>query len=363
MHRSSDRGRSRVGFTLIELLVVIAIIAVLIALLLPAVQSAREAARRAQCTNNLKQLGLALANYESSNGVFPLGSYMMTTLPGNVGPPGDPSSTACSGRHENSIFIRLLPYMEQAPLFNAFNANVHYNSIFNGTVIATGLTAIWCPSDPSVSQAILSAGVGNFPMRFTSYKGSAGTWFSPSRYADPNCTTYNFQTQLSQANGIFYFYSKTSIASITDGTSNTMAMSEVAYGKLSTGDQACWAWWASGNYADSMFTTSYPLNPFNKASTSEGTGAGINADLGVSAASSFHPGGANFGFCDGSVRFIKDSIQQNPQSNAAGNVNGQLFASNIQVSAGNVYTVIAPMSVYQALSTRNGGEVVSSDSY
>ena len=110
------RRRSARGFTLIELLVVIAIIAVLIALLLPAVQAAREAARRAQCTNNLKQLGLAVMNYESANGVFPIGSFLMP-------PPGDPFATAPgSGRHEHGILIRLLPYYEQAPLYNAFNS-------------------------------------------------------------------------------------------------------------------------------------------------------------------------------------------------------------------------------------------------
>src|ERR1700677_4713780 len=120
MPKTSRRTANR-GFTLIELLVVIAIIAVLIALLLPAVQAAREAARRAQCTNNLKQMALAVMNYESSNGVFPLGSFMMP-------PPGDPFSGSGSGRHEHGILIRLLPYYEQAPLYNAFNTNVHYFS-------------------------------------------------------------------------------------------------------------------------------------------------------------------------------------------------------------------------------------------
>jgi prepilin-type N-terminal cleavage/methylation domain-containing protein/prepilin-type processing-associated H-X9-DG protein len=359
MKRPSDRRRSIRGFTLIELLVVIAIIAVLIALLLPAVQSAREAARRAQCTNNLKQLGLACANYESANGTFPIGTYMMTPI-NNGGsysaPPGDPSSTPCSGRHEHSILIRLLPFYEQAQLFNAFNASVHYDTAPNSTVQVTGLSAIWCPSDPSVSQ--LWTGDDSWGMRFTSYKGNAGTWFSPGRYQDPACVGGSFGTLIGQANGIFNFYSKTTIASITDGTSNTMLIGEYAWGKTNSGEQVCWGWWSSGNYADTMFTTLYPMNPFNKTSDSS-TGSGINADLFVSAASSFHPGGANFAFCDGSVKFLKDSIQMSPGSAAS----GQWLPNNVTTAGGNVYSVIAPMSVYQALSTRNGGEVISSDQY
>jgi prepilin-type N-terminal cleavage/methylation domain-containing protein/prepilin-type processing-associated H-X9-DG protein len=344
--------RSSRGFTLIELLVVIAIIAVLIALLLPAVQSAREAARRAQCTNNLKQLGLAVLNYESSFGVFPLGSFQMP-------PPGDPNAASGNGRHEHGILIRLLPFYEQAPLYNSFNANVHYFSYPNTTVLATGISSIWCPSD-GVVPAPTTLGPGSdgsvqIPqvMYHNSYFGNAGTWMSPGRYQDP--TVANFSAYYAQAKGVFYFYSRTTIASITDGTSNTMALSECAFGMMSQGDQACWHWWASGNYADTMFCTMYPINPFRKINLND-PNPGINADLVPTTPSSFHPGGANFAFCDGSVRFIKDSVQCLPYNPTTGAPLGY-------VNTGGIWTQTVPNAVYQALSTRNGGEVISSDQY
>jgi prepilin-type N-terminal cleavage/methylation domain-containing protein/prepilin-type processing-associated H-X9-DG protein len=339
-----NRSASR-GFTLIELLVVIAIIAVLIALLLPAVQAAREAARRAQCVNNLKQLALGCHNYESAIGCFPLGTYMMP-------PPGDPNSGPGSGRHEHSILVRLLPFIEQAGLYNSFNTNVHYSDPPNATLQSTGVSTIWCPSDGKVNQ--LDFTNFSYGMRFTSYKGNSGTWFSPGRYQDPSNPA--FGALIAQANGIFYFYSKVTISGITDGTSNTMLMSETAYGMESNGDEVCWAWWDSGNYSDTMFTTLYPMNPQRKINASGGTGQAINSDIMVSSASSFHSGGANFAFCDGSVKFLKDSIQMNPYNPSTGFPNG-ITASN------NIYTVTVPFAVYQALSTRNGGEVISSDAY
>ena len=133
-------GRQR-GFTLIELLVVIAIIAVLIALLLPAVQAAREAARRMQCTNNVKQLALAFANYESTNGCFPPAS--MATGPN----PQEPY-----GGEDISVFVRMLPYYEQGPLWNAYNSIVDSGTHpANITLAGVGISTLWCPSDPTAS--------------------------------------------------------------------------------------------------------------------------------------------------------------------------------------------------------------------
>src|ERR1700761_8713205 len=145
----TGRPRRR-GFTLIELLVVIAIIAVLIALLLPAVQAAREAARRIQCTNNLKQLGLAAANYHDINGAFPAGSY--TYLP-------TPPSTA--GANENfSCFVRMLPFMEQTQVYNSVNFGLYYGSVANITLTNLGLSALMCPSDPWTPVTLSAADKG-----------------------------------------------------------------------------------------------------------------------------------------------------------------------------------------------------------
>jgi prepilin-type N-terminal cleavage/methylation domain-containing protein len=144
------------GFTLIELLVVIAIIGILIALLLPAVQSAREAARRAHCTNNLKQLALAAHGYSDAHGVFPLGSFKQP-------PPVDP----CRGSHEHGVLIALLPFLEQRPLFGAFNSSVHYETAPNSTIMGAGLSVLWCPSDPLVARP--SSEHFGWPIQFTSY--------------------------------------------------------------------------------------------------------------------------------------------------------------------------------------------------
>jgi prepilin-type N-terminal cleavage/methylation domain-containing protein/prepilin-type processing-associated H-X9-DG protein len=348
------KGTCRRGFTLIELLVVIAIIGLLIGLLLPAVQAAREASRRAKCSNNLKQLGLALQNYIDVQGVMPLGSWKMSP-PGDTGPG---AGNHCVDRHEGGVFIALLPFLEQGALFNAFNSNIHYETAPNSTVNGTGLAVLWCPSDGRVSRSD-STHFG-WPVGFCSYMASSGTWNSPSVYRGPNCTLQSFPALLGQANGVMYYYSAVPLAEVTDGTSNTFLFGEHAYGKNPIVELPDWGWWFSGNYGDTMFTTMFPMNPYQRVpDVSNPTLYGTDIPPSIQAASSYHPGGACFGFCDGSVRFIKESVDCSPFDPSTGLPQGWTLGTD------GLYAVNPPgrMGVYQALSTRAGGEVISADAY
>jgi prepilin-type processing-associated H-X9-DG protein len=358
------------------LLVVIAIIAVLIALLLPAVQAAREAARRAQCTNNHKQIALAANNYESSNLCFPGGSYSGTLF----NPPH------WSTYPENfSVFVRMLSFFEQSPMYSAVNFNLCSADPANLTIAGVRIGSLSCPSDTKNETIALpatqfSSGVtpgwsfneiyplppGAWNQAFTSYGGNAGTF------------TFGFSnlmntSVLSQFNGVIYNDGAVTIAGITDGTSNTFLFGEHSKGQLFLLDPGyaisdnCWN---SGRWYDTLIATLYPLN----------LGYGNNTAIKNSGyydpttAGSLHPGGANFAFCDGSVRFIKNSI--NSWSFNAGNADsygdsmpdGTTFTtvtasapyskSGSYLASGN-----ALLGVYQKLSTRAGGEVISSDAY
>jgi prepilin-type N-terminal cleavage/methylation domain-containing protein/prepilin-type processing-associated H-X9-DG protein len=358
------------GFTLIELLVVIAIIAVLIALLLPAVQSAREAARRAQCINNLKQLGLAAHNYISANNKFPQGIQWQA----------DAGGTGCwtSG----SCLVPLLQYGEQVALFNACNFSLNMYNAQNTTISATGVATLWCPSDPRITDLYTYGpspiwAPSTLPMHYSSYGANAGTYFiidfsGAVLLGAPgvnNCM-YSFDASAGQQqmNGIIYVLSHIGIESVTDGTSNTFLFAERGHGKFPLAEINCWNWWTSGNFGDTMFTAFYGMNVFFKPPFNVNLGAKCTSDGGadefVSSPGSFHPGGANFAFCDGSVKFIKDSVsswQINPAT--SGGACAPLGLSR----AGNYYpyTVTPPLAVgvLQQLASRNGGEVLSADQY
>ncbi len=357
MYRTKCRGshlRSQRGFTLIELLVVITIIAVLIALLLPAVQAAREAARRAQCTNNLKQVVLSLHNYISSNDVLPMGliDQGSARLPGYI----------------ITSFGPLLPltqYVEQGALFNAMNFSLNVYDYENTTINATGLSVLWCPSDPGVdqpqSQQYVIGGSQSYPMRYSSYACNAGYWFN-----DIWATYYPPPNGANSMTGLFWGFSVVRLSSITDGTSNTIAFGEHTRQIENSSDQVGWHWWTSGNYGDTVFTTYWPINPTKKLPY---TCQGVSAGPAVEAASSMHPGGANFAFMDGSVRFIKETVDSwavNPSGTTNGYTCVPVGLSATTSSSGDApIWSIAPGSkvgIYQALSTRNGGEVISSDS-
>jgi prepilin-type N-terminal cleavage/methylation domain-containing protein/prepilin-type processing-associated H-X9-DG protein len=373
--RLASRRSVRAGFTLIELLVVIAIIAVLIALLLPAVQAAREAARRAQCVNNLKQIALAANNYESANQVYPAGSHS-----GVVNIPYTPGGYA-----ENfSCFVRMLPYFEQSAMYNAVNFNLLACYVDNATICGVQINSLICPSDTNNVKVLIQANSasngsigspgwsfdnynippGIYYQAFSSYAGNAGTF--DFGYNQQTYATTSFQ----QYNGTIYNDSVVPIASVTDGTSNTFMFGEHSHGKLLVND---WLYgvsdnsWQSGRWYDTLFATFYPPNvPCSPPGTPGYTGlyGSTNNYYYPTVATSLHPGGVNMAFCDGSVKFIKNTISSWTFGTATG-PHGNLPNGVTWASGPYAYTINpgTSLGVYQSLSTRNFGEVISSDGY
>ena len=296
----------RQGFTLVELLVVIAIIGILIALLLPAVQAAREAARRSQCNNNLKQLGLGLHNYESSAKCFPPGSLGKTF----TASASDVPQLNCFGP-----LARILPYIEQQTLYNQINFKESYANPVNRPLAANVIAGYICPSysGKTLGNAYQYRGFsGNFSAAVTCYLGVMGFTTSGTRSSALN-SAYTPQPTTAQT-GIFYVDSKTRFADITDGTSNTFMYGEFrptimeSVGWTPFDYDSRWSPWVMGILLDGSGATKGMFYGPNQVFAK---GSSYGSDWTLLPFSSQHPGGCMMLNADGSTMFASDTIDIN----------------------------------------------------
>jgi prepilin-type N-terminal cleavage/methylation domain-containing protein/prepilin-type processing-associated H-X9-DG protein len=352
--RQAGKPDLRRGFTLIELLVVIAIIAILIGLLLPAVQKVREAASRLKCTNNLKQLGLAAMNYESSYGYLPFNAITKNNsqppyipyVQGTVAAPGNVAGT--QGRC--SVLVQLLPFIEQGAVVPSYTFNVDFSDPMNVNALAIQIKTYQCSSSPSAGGLAPAYNTtyiapGNDAFAPPNAPGSGTNIFGAALYPTKKTTSTGYASDYAplaqvkttkDANGAEIAYTNplvaaaypagtipskgalrqngpTRIVEIMDGTSNTSLFSEAA-GRT----QQCYTGKSCTAYDATKITGPIWADSDNRL-TVTGTDATGKGSIGTGPCAmncnnlqgdiySFHTGGANVGFADGSVRFVKESV-------------------------------------------------------
>ena len=331
--------KHRRGFTLVELLVVIAIIGILVGLLLPAVQAAREAARRMQCSNNLKQHGLGLLNYESTYKKFPMGFSDFL----------DTNAALKDGGWSWMCFI--LPYMEQSSLYNTIDLKFHpFGSVStpaNIAACAVPLPMFRCPSDIAPLTVASNSGNvnGTASLAITSYCGVLGSfdgqWCQQSGVANVVGV---------RNHGLLSVNVNRRMGDVTDGTSNTFAVGEVSWRPLDANGDGSVRQYILGN----ITTGGGPLCTNNGASNNgphlhlRATRHKLNGPYSSGAKHkafhSYHTGGGNFAFIDGSIHFISNSIQHTDTDFTAPGI-----------------TVNGPFGVYQQLGSIDDGSVISID--
>lgn len=307
MNRTTSGPRQ--GFTLIELLVVIAIIAVLIALLLPAVQQAREAARRSQCKNNLKQLGLALNTYEESHKTFPALGIWRNPATGAAMAQRDNTPGDNAADTYTNLFFALLPNMDQTPLFKKFDLNQSMSAAANQPVRETFMPALACPSDSNVNTKS-SAMNGNW----------ARTSYGANMTIDSNnLLVVNYNSLAADRRGPFGPLGGARISDIKDGTSMSVALLEIKAGPAASDARGTWAMargiavW--GCYGDSDClginrNTNTNADDFHNCTDATGDKMGCwpNRD-GQHGSKSDHVGGVHALMCDGAVRFLNQNLE------------------------------------------------------